>query len=46
MSKSVGNVVDPMALMSEYGVDVVRWYVVRVGGGARGDVGAFCFVRD
>lgn len=39
MSKSVGNVVDPMAVMKEYGVDVVRWYIVRVGGSGRGDVG-------
>ena len=38
MSKSVGNVVDPMEIMKDYGADVLRWYVVRAGGGGRGDV--------
>ncbi|MBI2609661.1 class I tRNA ligase family protein [Candidatus Giovannonibacteria bacterium] len=26
MSKSLGNIVDPMALMEKYGADPVRWY--------------------
>lgn len=26
MSKSLGNIVDPMALMNQYGADPVRWY--------------------
>ena len=29
MSKSLGNVVDPMALMGEFGTDAVRWYLLR-----------------
>ena len=29
MSKSVGNVVDPMELIDEYGVDPVRYYLMR-----------------
>jgi methionyl-tRNA synthetase len=29
MSKSKGNVVDPVALSSEYGVDVVRYFILR-----------------
>ncbi|MGE0206423.1 MAG: methionine--tRNA ligase [Candidatus Babeliales bacterium] len=29
MSKSLGNVVDPMALYEEYGADAVRFYLVR-----------------
>ena len=28
MSKSLGNVVDPVALMDEYGADVVRYYLL------------------
>ncbi|VDC06148.1 unnamed protein product [Peniophora sp. CBMAI 1063] len=32
MSKSVGNVVDPFTIMSARGVDVVRFYLARVGG--------------
>ena len=40
MSKSVGNVVDPFAIMSARGVDVVRFYLARVGGRFRDDVGA------
>ncbi len=29
MSKSVGNVVDPFALVEHYGVDQVRYYFLR-----------------
>jgi methionyl-tRNA synthetase len=41
MSKSVGNVVDPMAAMEEWGVDAIRFYLMRIGGRWRGDVGEF-----
>lgn len=39
MSKSTGNVADPIQAISQYGVDVVRWYLARVGGRWRTDVG-------
>jgi len=29
MSKSLGNVVDPLALTEEFGADAVRWYLLR-----------------
>jgi methionyl-tRNA synthetase len=29
MSKSLGNVIDPLALVEEYGVDAVRYYLAR-----------------
>jgi methionyl-tRNA synthetase len=29
MSKSIGNVVDPIKLMEDYGVDAVRYYILR-----------------
>lgn len=38
MSKSVGNVVDPLKSMEKYGVDIVRFYLARVGGRFRDDV--------
>lgn len=37
MSKSRGNVADPIAAMGTYGVDVVRWYLMSVGGSLPGD---------
>lgn len=39
MSKSIGNVVDPIQSLEEYGVDVVRYYLARVGGRFKDDVG-------
>jgi methionyl-tRNA synthetase len=32
MSKSRGNVVDPIKAMSDYGVDTIRYYLMRDGG--------------
>ena len=29
MSKSLGNVIDPLALAEEFGVDALRWYLLR-----------------
>ncbi len=29
MSKSIGNVVDPLALRDQFGADAVRWYLMR-----------------
>lgn len=29
MSKSLGNVIDPLALRDEFGTDAVRWYLLR-----------------
>jgi methionyl-tRNA synthetase len=29
MSKSIGNVVDPLALREDFGADAVRWYLMR-----------------
>lgn len=39
MSKSLGNVADPMTAMDDFGVDAVRFYLARVGGRFRDDVG-------
>ena len=41
MSKSLGNVADPMIAMDDFGVDPVRFYLARVGGRFRDDVGKF-----
>jgi methionyl-tRNA synthetase len=41
MSKSKGNVADPFEAMKKYGVDSVRWYLMRVGGSLPGDAGEF-----
>ncbi|TCD62957.1 methionyl-tRNA synthetase [Steccherinum ochraceum] len=37
MSKSLGNVVDPITAIDQYGIDVVRYYLARVGGRFKGD---------
>ena len=39
MSKSLGNVADPFEAMERHGVDCVRYYLARVGGKFRDDVG-------
>lgn len=39
MSKSVGNVADPFEAIETFGIDVVRYYLARVGGRFRDDVG-------
>lgn len=39
MSKSRGNVADPFAAMDLYGVDAIRWYLMRVGGTLDADSG-------
>ncbi|MFF2546237.1 isoleucine--tRNA ligase [Kitasatospora sp. NPDC058063] len=31
MSKSIGNVIDPLALLPEYGADGIRWYLLSAG---------------
>ncbi|KAH9899436.1 tRNA synthetases class I (M)-domain-containing protein [Cubamyces lactineus] len=38
MSKSVGNVADPVKAIDEYGIDLVRYYLARVGGRFKDDV--------
>ncbi|KAG9315949.1 tRNA synthetases class I (M)-domain-containing protein [Chiua virens] len=38
MSKSLGNVADPLSAMEDFGVDPVRFYLARVGGRFRDDV--------
>lgn len=37
MSKSRGNVADPIAAIGKYGVDGVRWYLMRQGGSLSAD---------
>jgi len=32
MSKSLGNVIDPLQAMDKYGVDAIRYYLMRDGG--------------
>lgn len=39
MSKSLGNVADPFEAMEQFGSDVVRYYLARVGGRFKDDVG-------
>jgi methionyl-tRNA synthetase len=41
MSKSVGNVVDPFETMKTFGTDAARYFLARVGGRFKYDVGAF-----
>ncbi|KAH7885449.1 tRNA synthetases class I (M)-domain-containing protein [Phlebopus sp. FC_14] len=38
MSKSLGNVADPIQAMDDYGTDIVRFYLARVGGRWKTDV--------
>ncbi|KAI0711019.1 tRNA synthetases class I (M)-domain-containing protein [Cerioporus squamosus] len=38
MSKSVGNVADPIKAIDEFGIDLVRYYLARVGGRFKDDV--------
>ncbi|KAI0782592.1 tRNA synthetases class I (M)-domain-containing protein [Abortiporus biennis] len=38
MSKSIGNVVNPIQAIDEFGVDVVRYYLARVGGRFKDDI--------
>jgi len=42
MSKSRGNVVDPHEVMKTYGIDAVRYYLMRIGGVAN-DAGEVLF---
>ena len=51
MSKSIGNVENPFQAMNSLGVDMVRYYLARVGGRFKADVGAsigllFTFSED
>jgi methionyl-tRNA synthetase len=39
MSKSIGNVVDPFQAMEDLGTDLVRYYLARIGGRFKDDVG-------
>ena len=39
MSKSIGNVVDPFQVMEILGTDLVRYYLARIGGRFKDDVG-------
>ena len=39
MSKSLGNVADPIQAIDEFGTDIVRYYLARVGGRFKDDVG-------
>lgn len=46
MSKSLGNVVDPIAAIKTEGIDVVRWYLARVGGRFKDDVSEYTVRPD
>jgi methionyl-tRNA synthetase len=39
MSKSLGNVADPLEAIEKWGVDIVRFYLMRVGGRWKDDIG-------
>ena len=45
MSKSIGNVVDPFQAIEEQGADLVRYYLARVGGRFKDDVGKLEYIR-
>jgi methionyl-tRNA synthetase len=45
MSKSIGNVVDPFQAIEELGADLVRYYLARVGGRFKDDVGELKYIR-
>jgi len=45
MSKSIGNVVDPFQVMEDFGTDLVRYYLARVGGRFKDDVGMSLCLR-
>lgn len=45
MSKSLGNVADPLEAIEKYGIDSVRFYLMRTGGRWRTDVGEFQFSK-
>lgn len=42
MSKSIGNVVDPFQAIDDLGADPVRFYLARIGGRFKDDVGELC----
>lgn len=46
MSKSIGNVVDPLQAIEELGPDLVRYYLARVGGRFKDDVGELIFASS
>lgn len=44
MSKSIGNVADPLAAIDDYGLDSVRYYLAKIGGRFRDDVGTHIYL--
>jgi methionyl-tRNA synthetase len=46
MSKSLGNVADPIEAMDTFGIDGVRYYMARVGGRFQNDVGGYYSVSS
>jgi methionyl-tRNA synthetase len=46
MSKSIGNVVDPFQVIDELGADPVRFYLARIGGRFKDDVGGLLSVSQ
>lgn len=43
MSKSRGNVADPFVAIDTYGVDSVRYFLMRAGGNFKADAGKVIF---